>query len=91
MHEITSYKIQLEQQLQTKDIMKIHQFSIQKDVNIYLYRKESMAEAKNLPKLLSFFFIGSHHEILLIIEGKNASQAYSQLTSILSQTEFQTA
>lgn len=91
MREISSYKIKLNGKLRTEDIMKIYQYSLKKDMNIYLYHKESMANARNLPNLLSFFFVCNHDEILLIIEGKEASKTYQQLNHLLASAQIQTA
>ena len=91
MQEIASYKIAIQQPLQTKDILNIYEFAQQKDVNIYLYHKDAMADSRDLPKLLTFFLVNAHDEMLVIIEGKAAKQVHQQLQNVFQQHVMQTA
>lgn len=86
MQEIASYKIELNRQLKTKNLLEIHQFSILNDIKIYLYHEDAVADAHNLPELLSFFLINPHEEVLLILEGPHAKQIYPQLLPLIQQT-----
>ncbi|PAV28799.1 hypothetical protein CIL05_14320 [Virgibacillus profundi] len=84
MEEISSYEIHLKEELQTKDVMEIHQFSLKGENNIYLYRENVIADARNLPKLLSFFFITpKSNSIVMIIDGVNTKESYEDIISIL--------
>jgi len=85
MQEIASYQIEINTALETKDLLDIYQFATQKEIQIYLYHEQSMANAHNLPELLSFFFVNPHEEVLLIIEGNHAKQAYKQLLPLLTR------
>jgi len=85
MQEIASYQIEINKALDTKELLNIYQLATQMETHIYLYNKQSMADAHNLPELLSFFFVNPHEEVLLIIEGNHAKQAYKQLLPLLTR------
>ncbi|MFC4556921.1 HPr family phosphocarrier protein [Virgibacillus kekensis] len=84
MTEISSYKIQLTQTLSTHDIVELHQFASLSDCTFYLYRENAIADAANLPKLLSFFFLTPEtDQIVIIVDGPNAEEAYNELEQLL--------
>ncbi|WP_164217910.1 hypothetical protein [Virgibacillus sp. YIM 98842] len=87
MEEISSYKIKLNRKLETKDIIKIHELALKSNFSIYVYRESSIADAENLPKLLSFFFFASkNHSLVMIIDGQHAEKGYHQIKSLLRNT-----
>ncbi|MEC5425132.1 hypothetical protein QGM71_16725 [Virgibacillus sp. C22-A2] len=87
MEEISSYKIQLNEKLQTKDVIKIYNYASKSDYNIYLYRENVIADAENLPKLLSFFFVTPlNNSLVMIVDGKNTHDGYEEVKSILDKT-----
>ncbi|WLV25615.1 hypothetical protein QR721_05250 [Aciduricibacillus chroicocephali] len=87
MQEIASHTIKIQKKLMTKDLLEIHTFAIHRDINIFLYHQEAMADARDLPKLLSFFMIDPHDEVLLIIEGNHAEQVYPKLIPLFSESK----
>lgn len=87
MEEITSYKIRLKRNLDTKDVVKIHELARNSNFTIYVYRENSIADAENLPKLLSFFFFSTkNHSIVMIIDGQHAEQGFHKVKSVLQNT-----
>ncbi|MCJ0931392.1 hypothetical protein [Virgibacillus halodenitrificans] len=84
MNEISSYQIYLNNKIPTKDIIRIHQLAVESSYNIYLYRDSAIADARNLPKLISFFFLSSKKKnIKLIIDGEDAKNCYKEIKQIL--------
>ncbi|GAB3793081.1 hypothetical protein [Virgibacillus kimchii] len=87
MQEISSYKIKLNRKLETEDVVKIHSLARKSDFTIYVYRENSIADANNLSKLLSFFlFAPKNHAFVMIIDGQHAEQGFHKVKSILQNT-----
>jgi hypothetical protein len=87
MEEISSYKIRLNRKLETEDIVNIHQLAQNSNFSIYVYRENSIADAENLPKLLSFFFFSSkNHSLVMIIDGQYAECGYHKVKSLLQNS-----
>ena len=85
MQEIASHTIKIKRKLLTKDLLEIYKFAIHNDINIYLYHQNAMADARDLPKLLSFFMVDTHEEVLLIIEGSQAEKVYPELIPLFNE------
>ncbi|WP_404459094.1 hypothetical protein [Oceanobacillus kapialis] len=87
MSELSSYKIQLNQHVHTQDIVKIHQYAVKNDVNMYLYRDHLIADVKKLSKLLSFFLLCKKNQsLVLIIDGEDAKEVYHTIRKLLRKT-----
>ncbi|AVQ98874.1 hypothetical protein ACTWPF_11810 [Oceanobacillus sp. M65] len=87
MSELSSYKIQLNQNIHTQDIVKIHHYAVKNDVNMYLYRDHLIADTKNLPKLLSFFLLcRKNQSLVLIIDGQDAKEVYYMISQLLNKS-----
>ncbi|MFC4024273.1 hypothetical protein ACFOUV_10760 [Oceanobacillus longus] len=84
MDIIESYKIQLNDTLHMKEIMDLHQLASDCKANIYLYRKHMIADAENLPKLLSFFLTTKREETFTIINDRDPEEQ-NNLTNFLQQ------
>ncbi|WP_067730096.1 hypothetical protein [Oceanobacillus damuensis] len=68
MDIIESYKVQLNSKLPMKDVLQLHQIASSSSSNIYLYRNHMIADAENLPKLLSFFLTTDNKETFTLIK-----------------------
>ncbi|WP_042223962.1 HPr family phosphocarrier protein [Oceanobacillus manasiensis] len=87
MSELSSYKIQLNQHIHTQDIVKINHYAVKNDVKMYLYRDHLIADAKKLPKILSFFLLcRKDQSLVLIIDGEDAKEVYQTITQLLDKT-----
>jgi|SRR5690625_3663322 hypothetical protein len=87
MEEISSYKIKLTRKLETEDIINIHDLALKSDFTIYVYRENTIADAANLPKLLSFFLFSSkNHSLIMIIDGQYAERGYPKVKSLLQNS-----
>ena|SRR5690625_2609920 len=87
MEEISSYKIKLNRKLETGDLVKIHELALKSNFTIYVYRENSIADAENLPKLLSFFlFAAKNQSLVMIIDGQHAEKGYHKVKSLLQNT-----
>ncbi|WP_249869946.1 hypothetical protein [Oceanobacillus saliphilus] len=64
---IESYKVQLRDKLHMKDLLNLHQIASNSSSSIYLYRNHMIADAENLPKLLSFFLTIKNDEIFTLL------------------------
>lgn len=86
MEKIESYKIKLQDKLHTKEILSLHQIASDSNSNIYLYRNQMIADAENLPKLLSFFLTTETDEpFTLINDGEMDDENQNNLTDFLKQ------
>lgn len=64
--------------------MKIHKLARFSDFTMYVYREHSIADAENLPKLLSFFLFASKNQsFVMIIDGQHAEETYLKVKSLL--------
>ncbi|WP_181349031.1 hypothetical protein [Thalassobacillus sp. CUG 92003] len=81
MNQLASYHIHLNQSFTTNEVMSIHNMIQHFNIDMYLHQEDLIADAKNLPKLLSFFLYADVSKpLLLIMDGENAEQGYQQLT-----------
>ncbi|WP_087973102.1 hypothetical protein [Oceanobacillus rekensis] len=86
MDIIESYKIQLQDKLHTEEILDLHQIASHSNSNIYLYRKHMIADAENLPKLLSFFLTTEADETFTLInDGEMDKKNQKNLINFLKQ------
>jgi len=81
LNQISSYYIHLkEQRLSMEEIMNIYRFVNRSTYDVYLYQDDLIADACNLPKLLSFFlYYRKNERILMIIDGENVEYAYQKI------------
>ncbi|MFC2950283.1 hypothetical protein [Virgibacillus sediminis] len=86
MPEISSYEIELDRNIGTQDIIALHQYSSKSNLNIYLYRDNMIADAKNLPNLLSFFYVNLKNQpFVMILDGENVEEGYRRIQSLLKE------
>lgn len=87
MEEISSYKIKLTKKLETEDIINIHELALKANFTIYVYREDTIADATNLPNLISFFtFSAKNRSLVMIIDGHSAEKGYHKVKSLLKST-----
>lgn len=87
MKQIASYQIQLgKQHITMEEMMNIYRFVSQSSYDVYLYQNDLIADASNLPKLLSFFmYSDKESSILMIIDGENVEYAYQKILKICEE------
>lgn len=87
MKQLSSYKLQLGQEhLSMEEVMNIYRFVSQSTYDVYLYQDDLIADASNLPKLLSFFlYFRKEESILMIIDGENVEYAYQKIMKICEE------
>ncbi|GAB3068438.1 hypothetical protein [Virgibacillus ainsalahensis] len=83
LQEISSYKIDLND-ITIEEIIALYQYTFKSNLNVYFYCENVIADAGNLPKLLSFFFItAKRNPIVMIIDGENVQEGYNNIASLL--------
>ena len=86
MNELTSYKIHLNQQLTTNEILNIHHYVANNECDVYLHQNHLIADAGNVTKLLSFFLLAdTQSPIKMIIDGECVDHHYDQLSVLWEQ------
>ncbi|MFC3039922.1 hypothetical protein ACFOGI_06620 [Virgibacillus xinjiangensis] len=86
MPEISSYEIELDRNIGTQDIIALHHYCSKSHLNIYLYRDNLIADAGNLPKLLSFFYFNRKNQpFVMILDGENVKEGYREIHSLLKE------
>lgn len=82
MQELYSYQIEFNKPLKTNQIMKLYKLLNKDDTDMYLHQNHLIADARHLPKLLSFFLLMEINQpLILIIDGQNAGKTYEEVTS----------
>jgi len=84
MEEISSYKIKLTKELKIEDIINIHELALKSNFTIYVNREDTIADAKKLPNLISFFtFPAKNRSLVMIIDGHSAERGYHKVKSLI--------
>lgn len=86
MKEITSYQIDLLNELDTKDITDLYHYVSSSNYDVYLYQKGHIADAENFPKMISFFLLTKKQEpLVVIIDGEKPEEAFQYIKLLLNQ------
>lgn len=86
LEQLTSYQVQFKKQIDMEEVMNIHHFIVDSSYDLYLYQDHLIADVRNLPKLLSFFFYyNTDRPLVMIIDGKDVQYAYQEIMNICKE------
>lgn len=86
LEQLTSYQVQFKQRIDMEEVMNIYHFIVDSSYDLYLYQDHLIADASNLPKLLSFFFYyDTDRPFVMILDGKDVTYAYNKIMSICEE------
>ncbi|KGX91680.1 hypothetical protein N781_03750 [Pontibacillus halophilus JSM 076056 = DSM 19796] len=85
MRQIHSYQIHLSNSITLEHIIQIHQDVAEHASDVYLYQGDQIADAKQLPNLLSFFMVKEAGDLLLIIDGVDVEEIYNKIVDCCNE------
>lgn len=83
MDKLKYYKIKLNHDFHMKEILRLHQAALKCKSKIYLSQSDMIADAKDLPKLLSFFLASNEETFTMINKGATAPEEQNLISNLV--------